>query len=203
MTCDKIDIVTPFGSGKLEWLNEIYKSLQPIPIDWTWYIVSDSKTSNRVDPEWFQDEFKNTYLAFLHESVESGWGKNQINYYLRNTNQGSGDRWVYVVDDDTIIHPNFYDFDFSREEDFVIFSQDIGGSQYDGESRIVSDPVQDCAPFAIDQGQMIHKRSFIGDLQYWPIYRGDGYFALESRIRANNNVGVDPEIRSYYNYLKR
>lgn len=203
MACDKIDIVTPFGSGNFEWLVKIYESLQPIPIDWTWYIVADSKTSARVDSRWFEDKFKNTYLASLHKSIESGWGKNQINYYLRNSDSTNRDKWVYVVDDDTIVHPNFYEFDFAREEGFVIFSQDISGSQYGGESRIVSDPVRDCAPFGIDQGQMIHKRSFIGDLLYWPIYRGDGYFALESRIRANNNVGIDPEVRSYYNFLKR
>tara|TARA_Y100001973_G_scaffold105276_1_gene177835 strand:+ start:4086 stop:4697 length:612 start_codon:yes stop_codon:yes gene_type:complete len=201
-TCDRIDIVTPYGSGNKDWLRRIHESLHSIPIEWSWYIIADHK----MDDGWFSgifDEFQNTFYARLHPMDNSGWGKNQINYYLGWVQPEERDRWVYVVDDDTIVHPNFCKFDFTRSEDFVIFSQDIGGSQYEGESRIVSDPVRDCAPFGIDQGQMIHKRNFIGDLEYWPIYRGDGYFALESRIRANNNVGVDPEVRSYYNFLKR
>ena len=80
MTCDKIDIVTPYGSGNFDWLVKIYESIQSIPIEWRWYIVADSNVGDDLDPVTFQDEFKNTYFASLHSSIESGWGKNQINY---------------------------------------------------------------------------------------------------------------------------
>ena len=55
-TCDRIDIVTPYGSGNKDWLRRIYESLQPIPIQWNWYIIADNKTPDG----WFDDIFDET-----------------------------------------------------------------------------------------------------------------------------------------------
>jgi len=192
MSC--LDIVTPFSANSFDVLAKIYESIVDIPIKWNWYIISDHNVNLNFKD--VQTTFDNTKMYKLPFGVKSGWGKNQVNMYLDMTDDVSTN-WVYVLDDDNIIHPNFYNFDFDRQEGFVVFEQQL----VNGNVRRITTPSETCAVFKIDQAQMIHRRNFIGDLRYWAHYRGDGYFAMESFYKSNN-VGMDKNVRSYYNFLK-
>ena len=77
----------------------------------------------------------------------------------------------------------------------------VGQQQENREIRYV-DGIFNIAIQKIDNGQFLVRRKAVGPLRYWPIYRGDGYFASEIRIltyESGRDITILPIVASYYN----
>lgn len=105
-------------------------------------------------------------------------------------------QWVYTLDDDNLIHPNFKTVIDATADvgcDMICFGQQLDANH-------VRHP--EIAIQRIDAGQFVVRRGAVGDLRYWPIYRGDGYFACEIKIRAmekRRSPMILQEVASFYN----
>lgn len=104
--------------------------------------------------------------------------------------------YVLQLDDDTILHPNFWESVKDCEEDIVSWKQ----SWADGSHRLYAGKY---SIGSIDSGSFMVKRSIIGDLQWQKEkYDADGYFAEQIITKAKTKKEIDKYL-SYYNYLRK
>jgi len=90
-----IYIITP--CSRIQHLSQISKT---IPDECIWVVVYDSNHNDEILP--YGD------IIFRPKNITGGYGKPHINYALDNLKLTDSD-WVYVLDDDNIIHPNWYE----------------------------------------------------------------------------------------------
>lgn len=110
------------------------------------------------------------------------------------------DGWVYVLDDDNQIHPDFFD-EIERA-----IAENPGKSVISFNQQI--DPVSirrgnEYQVGKIDQAQYIIKREFIGDLRYEQSYQSDGVF-IETLYQKDPGafLYID-KVLSYYNHFRK
>jgi hypothetical protein len=105
------------------------------------------------------------------------------------------DGYVFQLDDDTILHPDFWESVKNCNEDIVSWAQ----LTEKGHPRL---PAGCFLVGAIDSGSFMVKRSVIGDLQ-WDAsrYDADGYFAQQVVARTTSQRKIERHL-SYYNYLR-
>ena len=169
-------------------LDRIYQSLQSLTVPYHWFIVTPN---TGID----FSKYQNTTKLIKPDSMPMHTG---VNYYydvIPDTGQ-----WVYVLDDYNLIHPNFSIVDNyiqSPDCDIVVIGQQLNETN----SRFVF-TVTDINIQKIDNGQFLVRRHAVNSLRYWPIYRGDGYFATEMRIlttERGRNIAILPVTGTYYN----
>jgi hypothetical protein len=185
-----IHIVTAFTRTP-DFLDRAYESMKRFNFDYHWYIVTTSDKRLLID----DSKYKNTTVLVKPDAMPMHTG---VNYYydiVPDRNQ-----WVYVLDDDNLMHPNFeYVSHHTKVEecDMIVMDQHLKNNQFRRLTNIFDITIQ-----KIDNGQFILRRRAVGNLRYWPIYRGDGYFATEMRIvtyEAGRNIAVLPVVGCYYN----
>jgi hypothetical protein len=107
-------------------------------------------------------------------------------------------QWVYVLDDDNLIHPCLEAIMDRVHPDcqLVVVSQQLSPT-----SVRVANPWGLTVQW-VDSAQYCVTRALIDDLRHWEIYRHDGYFLMELVIRARESgarVQVFQEVGSFYN----
>lgn len=191
---EAVDVVTRADRG-IEWLDRCYESLLPLKINWTWHIV--------VRPHFIQEARNRGYertvvhLAPNHPTVhEALSGTNQ---YLANVpNIG---QWFFNLDDDSLMHPNFDRLEpLMVNHDIVLFSQQV----HPASARVIVP--ERFSPGCIDMAQFVARRTAMGRLKFWEVYRGDSYYIQELMLRAKGGMGFKVqrvayfyEVASYYN----
>jgi hypothetical protein len=179
-------IVTRFTRDNEKWLDRCYESILKSNLNYKWYIVGPNLPSNMT-------KYKNS--NFLHFTQKPNW-KNLCNFYF-DTVKDEG-QWVYILDDDNLMHYNFHlaDKKIEHETELIIVSQEYEPNKI----RIANE--NNITVQKIDMAQFCVKRSAVGDLRFWEIYRGDGYFIMELYIRCKEygkKVQIMHEVFSYYN----
>jgi len=109
------------------------------------------------------------------------------------------DGYVYVLDDDTVMHPDLISrawLTWWWNPDFpaLAFNQDRG-------SYIVEAAQWSMIPNGVDIGQVILKREIIGDKRIPLTYEGDSIF-LSELLKDRDDVIYLNEVLSYYNALR-
>jgi hypothetical protein len=182
-------IVTRFTRNEdpsIEWLDNCYNSIIKTNINFKWYIIG-------VPEFWYTNKYSNT--TYIHFPYKPNW-KNMCNYYLDMIPDEG--QWVYILDDDNKMHPNFGRINKKLEDDTKLFIVSQRFSKDD--TRIASE--ENIMVSKIDMAQFCIKREIIGDLRFWEIYRGDGYFIMEQFTRCKEygyKCQIFPEIMSYHN----
>ncbi|MCK9544907.1 MAG: hypothetical protein M0R03_23070 [Novosphingobium sp.] len=124
-------------------------------------------------------------------TVKSNWGVAKVNAALRVVKDG----FIYVLDDDTILHKNFWMIVYMRSKfDFIHFNQTFrngtkrtGGIVKKGE---------------IDIGNFVVSRELIGDTYLKEDdSMPDGIWAEELFAKSKNSLYLN-ETFSIYNYLR-
>ena len=176
-----------------------YESLLPLKINWTWHVV--------VRPSFVLDARNRGYertvvhVAPNHPTVHEALCG--INHYLMSVpNTG---QWFFNLDDDNLMHPNFDRLEALMScNDIVFFSQQVSP-----ESARLIEPGK-FVPGSVDMAQFTARRSAMGRLKFWEIYRGDSYYIQELAIRATGSMGFPVqriayfyEAASYYNAQRR
>lgn len=197
-----ISIITP--CSRVGNLTAIYNSIKKQPrkfMTFTWIIVYDAThgkfPGSLVKKLLYFHSLPNVVLT-PHVDADSVFGNAQRNRGLELVKDG----WVYFLDDDTVLHPDF----FKVLEKLITVNPEVGGFIFsqvneDGTERLNADTVE---INKVDTGQLVVKRNLIGNT-IWRKgdYNADGFFITE--IYNNNlaNIQKCPEVvLSVYNKLR-
>ncbi len=185
----KLTIITPCSRP----LN-LYSLFASIKLDLVheWIIVFDTKKINPkdVDPTSFIFEDKKIRLLD-YSGLKGGHGNPQRNFGLKAVSDGL----VYFLDDDNIIHPNFWKLlNEMKSDNFYTFDQ-----QRDKNTILKGDKIQ---VKYIDTAMFVIPRELIGESK-WELdhYDADGRFLSEIHNKnADKHIYIN-KIGCYYNYL--
>lgn len=189
----KLTIIT--ACTRPENLVTIRKSIEPglAIFDLVWMIVYDEskmvKGKDATDAPFIQ--------SFWFGDTSSVCGNGQRNFALQQIKDG----WVWVLDDDNIVHPNFFPLLNEMIEANVNAKAFLLPQQHrNGYVRPVSrDYVRETF---IDQAQYVLDRGLIGERRYIMKYTADGEF-IERLFAASPSVfHLGTEVMCYYNWLR-
>jgi len=198
----KISIITRCTrTQNLEIIKESIFNNVPNGFNLTWHILFDTAVLKDIDAELLSR--LNTDNIVLHFKKGDEWGNwNRLNDLIQ---QISG--WIYNLDDDNILHEDFY----QKVSETIannpkclglIFSQKVGGIDFSGVDVREADP-KNTVVQKIDLAQwLIHSELHLNNL-YGSGYRADGEF-IESLYKENPDSFVFiKDILCYYNALEK
>jgi hypothetical protein len=109
--------------------------------------------------------------------------------------------WVYILDDDTIVHPDL--FRRVQEAEYYVNGTVIIVNQLRADGRTLQAAREHTIPGMVDIGQAVISAEILNGDRIPESYEGDGEFlmGLVSRLDASAVVYLD-ETLSYHNYLR-
>jgi glycosyltransferase involved in cell wall biosynthesis len=124
----KLTIITPF-SRKSEYLNTINDDLGKLSdvLNITWFIIYQHNLENEIE-EWNikSNKYDNLTVCTVKGSTEKSYYGNSYRNQGIKLSEEDKDNWVYFIDDDNTIHPNFTDvLEILKDikEDVLFFGQ--------------------------------------------------------------------------------
>lgn len=190
-----LHIITP--CSRPENLGALLASLLPAQdyFDLTWWIVADGSKIKKLPKQSVPGLQVRHKTCTVPDSVA---GKAQINLALEQIQDG----WVWVLDDDNVAHPHFFQELYHQINQAGPGIQALAFAQINrqgGIRAVGADTVRECA---IDQAQFVLRRDLIGATRYLHKYTADGAFA-ERLFRLNPEAwAFCKEPLTYYNWLK-
>ncbi len=186
-------------------LIDIYKSIfNTTKFEVSWFIIFDLEKISNLDLH-VLSEIDKPFVKISYDRSEKGdHGHQMINNILNKISDG----WVYVIDDDNIIHEDFYDEIYiqiqkNKSKRGFIFNQKIGCIDFTGQDVRLADS-ENVKVSKIDMAQFVLHRSLIGEERIPNgYYVADGMF-IESLFSKNREefVFID-KILCYYNYFQQ
>lgn len=160
-----------------------------IPKECNWVIVYDSTVKEYPEIE---------NASVLYSPFTGGSGNPNRNYALDNLEFSDTD-WIYILDDDNIIHPKWYrtvkDF---NEDHLNIITWGQVWKNYD----IRLEPVPDPRVGNIDTSCYMVRGRVMKNLRYEILYEADGVLANEVVRQYAGILTLSHEYLGYYNYLR-
>ena len=182
----KVFIVTPSRRPfNIEFITKT------IPQECEWVVVFDKTVKNE----------HNVQNATVIQSNETGfWGNPNRNIgleYIKEHLNPSDNDWVYILDDDNILHPNWWNSIQSHlnSQDAVITWGQVWAH---GEPR--TEPTNEPKIAKIDTSQYMVRWSVAKNLRFEHIYEADGIYAEEAAKQGK--VLMLNEYLGYYNFLR-
>ena len=171
----------------------------------TWHICVDtSKLSGKdfAEKSNLIHQFPDV-ITYAIECDEGDYGHDMINLTIDKIKDG----FIYIIDDDNIIHPDFYNTIHEQisidPNKSYIFNQKVGGNDFTGIDVRKAAP-ENIHVGGIDMAQFLLKRDIIGESRLAPsTYTADGIF-IEKLYKNNiDSFLLIDRILCYYNYLKK
>lgn len=183
----------------LEVENSIFKNHNQANINIQWHIVFDTKVLKDIDADLLSQLDKPEIN--LHFKKGDGWGLSQLNDLIHSL-----DGWIYHLDDDNILHPNFYNAIYHAVKDTdlkgIIFSQQVDGKDFTGlqvrEAKKENVKVQ-----GIDLAQWVIHTDLHKNYSYGSGYTADGEFIEKIFTENIDKFTLIQDILSYYNFLEK
>lgn len=182
---NEVTIITPCSRPKN--LPILFESLDFSVIK-KWLIIYDS-TKGETPPQ-----FEHNKIAECNEGKVGFSGNTQRNRGIESTRGGL----IYFLDDDNVIHPNFWNIlpRFSNEE--------LNLFQIEGHPQTESLNLRNPGPSTIDTSMYCVDRKLVGNTRWLPhLYAADGVFAETLYCKKPNSLKIFDEKAAYYNYLSR
>ncbi len=191
-----IIIITPCSRPE-----NLPKLLASINFPCRWVIVFDSSVNYFAHCAKFADI---SWVHTMYKVSKPSWGKPQVNAALDLIQFFYSDAWIYVLDDDNIMHPDFFDKLNSWDNRMSLKMKDraiVFGQLLPDESIR---PQKNIFPGHIDQGQFLVHTSIIGNNRYIEnCYEADGHF-IDTLYKENKDLFVfSNHVISYYNFLTK
>jgi hypothetical protein len=198
---EKINIIT--RCSRPNNLLEVSKSVfNTDKFNVIWHLIFDTNVIKEINVELLLHlQSLNTKIKF-EQSIQGDHGHQMVNHCIDDIQDG----WVYMLDDDNILHSDFYDriddiIENNTDKRGIIFNQKIGGIDFTGQDIRFCSP-ENVKVSKIDMAQFLLRRDFIGDRRIvLGQYVGDGIF-IESIYKENTEEFIFiNEILCYYNYF--
>jgi hypothetical protein len=177
-----IHIVTPCSRPEnLEYLRET------IPAGCTWTVFMDYSTSKKDVPKG---------VKVIRSNLGGAWGHPLRNLALDYLQASASDNdYVYFLDDDNVIHPNWFEAVKDSTGDFINWAQCFRN----GDPRLHA--TENPRIGTVDTASYMVRVGFIGKARFEYIYEGDGLFA-QALMAGNPKIKTHQEYLCYYNYLR-
>ena len=189
----KIIIITP--ASRFKNLKILKKSIN-FNFIFKWIIIYDG---NLIKNYFKQFEKINQIEEFIYfPSINEIQGNGQRNYALDHIkkNYSTECPFIYFLDDDNIIHPNFYKL-ISKFQKNHMYTFDQQRTRY-----ILSGIKPKL--YYIDQAMFISDFNIVKDIRFnSSTYNADGSYIEECYKKNTKNHLYINEVGSYYNYLRR
>lgn len=195
-----INIITRCSRvGNLKIISEgLVQNLESI----RWWIIFDTNIVQQIDVATLADLNKIGAIIRYRGGESTSCGMNLVNSILDEINDG----WVYILDDDNLIHPNFFGVILETIKSNpnklgIIFNQKVGGIDFSG-LDIREAKHENVKVGSIDSAQFLLDRKLISDLRFINDYKADGYFIV-SLYEANKDkfLFLEQEL-CYYNKIQ-
>jgi hypothetical protein len=182
----KVFIVTPCTRP----LN-LQKISQSIPQECEWVVVLDAKVNHdhQIDNAHVVKSPLSNFRGYPNKSFGLDYIKNELN--------PSDNDWVYILHDDNIIHPQWYNS--IKEELNSTHSVVTWGQCFHDETSRLS-PVQFPQVGNIDTSQYMVRWNVAKNLRFEQVYEADGIYA-EQASKQGSVKKLDLHL-AYYNYLR-
>jgi glycosyltransferase involved in cell wall biosynthesis len=169
----------------------------------TWWIIFDTSILKDIDAELLSNlQSHNNIRLYFRKSTPNDFGHELINFLIDIINDG----WIYVLDDDNILHEDFIDqinkyiLDNPNKKAFI-FNQKIDGKDFTGLDIRLAKP-ENMKVSHIDMAQFILRRDLINEKRLIKgNYKADGYFIQELYESSPDDFYFIDEILCYYNSL--
>lgn len=187
---NKITIITP--SCNIKNLPMLYYSIKFDKIN-KWIIVYDTTKESYC------------HLFSNHKQIVEVDCKSSLNGIVGNTQRNYGlslvdhDNFIYFLDDDNIIHPDFWEIIKELEEDTIhTFNQYRDKNNLD--NILLGNRIE---KYCIDTAMYIIHKNMIGDIKWQEdLYEADGKFISDIYSTGKYKQKYFNNSFSYYNYLK-
>lgn len=153
-----------------------------IPPKCSWKVAFDKSTGVQSRGKWYTSQFTGS------------WGHPVRNEMLSRL-KAKPDDYILFLDDDNLIHPNWYEHIKGATADMVTWGQE----NKDGTIRLRATDQPKVGN--IDMGSFMVKYKIAKQLKFTDVYEADGIFAMEAAKKASDIQTINESI-SYYNYLK-
>jgi glycosyltransferase involved in cell wall biosynthesis len=169
----------------------IKKMQNSIPQECKWVIVYDQKVKE-------EDIINVENAIILHSPCTGHYGNPNRNYALEYLKDQLTDKdWLYVLDDDNIIHPDWYNKVCSNLENNSMIHW---GQCFSNGAHRVDAPTTPKSG-AIDTAQYMVRWNIAKNIRYKELYEADGFYAEDCFNVAGSSLRIEEDL-CYFNYLR-
>jgi glycosyltransferase involved in cell wall biosynthesis len=185
-----------------ENLHLLEKSIVNEDINVKWKIAFDTSRVSNIDTQVFERYSK--YSLNFWKGEPGDMGHAFINKFI---DEIPDDEWIYILDDDNLLHPEFYTeilelIKNNPEKSGFIFSQFIGGKDFT-KQEVREAKEENVKVQHIDMAQFFLKKSLISDKRLVSgTYVADGIFIEELFNENKDKFLIYDKILCYYNSLQ-
>lgn len=170
---------------------------ESIPKECKWVVCYDARVKN--GPPTIDN-------AIVLNCPETGvWGNPTRNYAINSIKDMlTDDDWLYILDDDNIIHPDWYDGvkDHLNDHNMICWAQEFPPSSIIKFDGMIRSPATSTPQIGnVDSAQYMVKWKTAKSIQYEIAYVADGKYASDNLTAAKECFVIDKSL-SYYNYLR-
>jgi O-antigen biosynthesis protein len=170
----------------------------------TWHVMFDTTILKDIDAELLSDIQSRGGKTYFIKSIPGDYGHQMLNRAIDDIQDG----FVYILDDDNIIHEDFYETIYESiinnpDKLGFVFEQKVAGKDFTGLD------IRTCGPdqmkvSQVDSAQYLLHRSLIGNIRL-----NQGNYIADSIYAEEVYVNNDPskflfinKVLCHYNYLK-
>jgi glycosyltransferase involved in cell wall biosynthesis len=191
---DRINVIT--RCVKLGNLRKIEESLRGIPV--RWWVLFDVNSVDQVDTDilYWLGNLGFSEIRFFKSDPKTH-GSDMINLVLPEI---PDDEWIYVLDDDNLMHPDFWNriSDVKTDRQIICVSQFVGGTDFSGVEIREACP-ENMKVGGVDSAQLVIRKGSVGTFP--ESYFFDGMFVERVLGEFPDGILYVNEVLSYYNRI--
>jgi glycosyltransferase involved in cell wall biosynthesis len=135
-------------------------------------------------------------VKVIRSNLGGAWGHPLRNLAIDYLQASASDNdYVYFLDDDNVIHPNWFEAVKDSTEDFINWAQCFRN----GDPRLHA--TENPRIGTVDTASYMVRIGFIGKARFEYIYEGDGLFAQALMVKSPSIKTLNNYL-CYYNYLR-
>jgi hypothetical protein len=172
----KLNIVT--RCTRLKYIKEVRDSIfKTNKFEIKWWLIFDTRNLKEIDVDFLESLQSINCESLFYKGEEGDFGHQLINKSFDKIQDG----FVYMLDDDNIIHQDFYEnlhksINENPTKKGFIFSQKVDGRDFSKLDIRIGSP-ENTKVSHIDMAQFVLEKSLIGSYRIGPMnYIADGMF---------------------------
>lgn len=198
----KLNIIT--RCTRTQNLNSVSKSIfNKSNFQIIWHVAFDTHVLKDIDAEILSDIQSNGGLCYFIKGIDGDFGHDIINQILSQIDDG----FVFVLDDDNIIHEDFYEELYrsiisNPHKLGFVYNQRIDGKDFTGQEIRYCDPSK-MKVSQVDMAQVVLHITLIANIRLCNMnYIADSIFIEKVYNSLPDSFLFINKILCYYNYLK-
>ena len=168
-----------------------------------WHVIFDTAPLKDIDAETLSEISSDNTIFHFIKGGDGGMLYPQSTDIIKELNE---DDWFYFLDDDNIMHPDFYEYISvaldKKDKKIHVVSQKVAGKDFTGLDVRIASP-KNTGFQKTDIAQLIMSVSLIKEYVFGASYAADGYF-VESVLKDHpKTFEYHNVILCHYNYLEK